>query len=144
MCGIYVSAQFTSSQNDVDFASVSLELQRVNAARGKICLSKSPFLCLCRSAIAGPDAQNTHLLSFSMPSQTWEDSDATWCSTENGPSLTLDIAFYASELRLRGDFPIVQPHARDGNVLCWNGEVIAFFLQCQAPINLLTSGLRRD
>ncbi|KAF8203066.1 asparagine synthase-domain-containing protein [Pholiota molesta] len=104
MCGIYVSAQFTSSQNDTDFASVSLELRRVNAARG-------------------PDAQNTHLLSFSAPPQTWEASDAAWCSTDNGPSLTLDIAFYASELRLRGDFPIVQPHARDGNVLCWNGEV---------------------
>ncbi|EMD41682.1 hypothetical protein CERSUDRAFT_146870 [Gelatoporia subvermispora B] len=34
------------------------------------------------------------------------------------------MTFFASELRLRGDSPIVQPH-RDvhGNILCWNGEI---------------------
>jgi hypothetical protein len=32
----------------------------------------------------------------------------------------------ASELRLRGKFPVVQPHRDvEGNVLCWNGEVRA-------------------
>ncbi|EGO25517.1 hypothetical protein SERLADRAFT_368911 [Serpula lacrymans var. lacrymans S7.9] len=30
---------------------------------------------------------------------------------------------FASELRLRGQVPIVQPHQADGNILCWNGEV---------------------
>ncbi|KAL1739907.1 asparagine synthase-domain-containing protein [Schizophyllum fasciatum] len=33
------------------------------------------------------------------------------------------LVFYASELRLRGDNPVVQPHEGDGNVLCWNGEI---------------------
>lgn len=38
--------------------------------------------------------------------------------------LSLTLSFFASELRLRGDADIAQPH-RDisGNVLCWNGEV---------------------
>ncbi|KAI0670083.1 asparagine synthase-domain-containing protein [Trametes maxima] len=36
----------------------------------------------------------------------------------------LRLTFYASELRLRGDVFIKQPHTDDcGNVLCWNGEV---------------------
>ncbi|KAL5518997.1 hypothetical protein ACEPAH_680 [Sanghuangporus vaninii] len=35
----------------------------------------------------------------------------------------LDVRFFASELRLRGDKPIVQPHVDSGNVLCWNGEI---------------------
>ncbi|KAI0936134.1 hypothetical protein AcV5_004349 [Taiwanofungus camphoratus] len=36
----------------------------------------------------------------------------------------LSLTFFASELRLRGDAHITQPH-RDaaGNVLCWNGEI---------------------
>ncbi|KIJ21561.1 hypothetical protein PAXINDRAFT_165027 [Paxillus involutus ATCC 200175] len=33
------------------------------------------------------------------------------------------LELYASELRLRGDTPIVQPHVQGGDVLCWNGEV---------------------
>ena len=36
----------------------------------------------------------------------------------------LDLEFFASELRLRGDQPIVQPHVSpERDVLCWNGEV---------------------
>ncbi|KAG6845952.1 hypothetical protein H0H87_011000 [Tephrocybe sp. NHM501043] len=37
------------------------------------------------------------------------------------PAIALE--FYASELRLRGDDPVEQPHQRGGNVLCWNGEI---------------------
>lgn len=37
-------------------------------------------------------------------------------------SKILDLEFYASELRLRGEFPVVQPHIRGENILCWNGE----------------------
>ncbi|KAE9410848.1 hypothetical protein BT96DRAFT_983532 [Gymnopus androsaceus JB14] len=37
----------------------------------------------------------------------------------------LDLEFFSSELRLRGNDPVIQPHKRDGNVFCWNGEVFA-------------------
>lgn len=34
------------------------------------------------------------------------------------------LTFCASELRLRGDVFIKQPHTNEeGNILCWNGEV---------------------
>ncbi|KAL1729765.1 asparagine synthase-domain-containing protein [Schizophyllum commune] len=36
---------------------------------------------------------------------------------------SLDLDFYSSELRLRGDAPVVQPHEGEGNILCWNGEI---------------------
>jgi hypothetical protein len=35
----------------------------------------------------------------------------------------LVLDFFASELRLRGDAPVIQPHEKQGDVLCWNGEV---------------------
>ncbi|KAI0762808.1 asparagine synthase-domain-containing protein [Fomes fomentarius] len=36
----------------------------------------------------------------------------------------LQLTFCASELRLRGDTSITQPHEdADGNILCWNGEI---------------------
>ncbi|KAF5337217.1 hypothetical protein D9611_003371 [Ephemerocybe angulata] len=31
--------------------------------------------------------------------------------------------FYGSELRLRGEAAIQQPHELNGNILCWNGEI---------------------
>ncbi|KAF5382945.1 hypothetical protein D9757_006339 [Collybiopsis confluens] len=37
----------------------------------------------------------------------------------------LELELFSSELRLRGTHPVVQPHERDGNILCWNGEVFA-------------------
>jgi hypothetical protein len=33
------------------------------------------------------------------------------------------LDFFASELRLRGDNPVVQPHVHNGDIFCWNGEV---------------------
>ncbi|KDQ63848.1 hypothetical protein JAAARDRAFT_203227 [Jaapia argillacea MUCL 33604] len=41
------------------------------------------------------------------------------------PSREAHLVFFASELRLRGDKPIVQPHTvtPEGDVLCWNGEI---------------------
>ncbi|KAL5534291.1 hypothetical protein ACEPAG_753 [Sanghuangporus baumii] len=54
----------------------------------------------------GPDAQESVRFAVS--------SDKTF---------PLDVRFFASELRLRGDKPVVQPHVNSGNVLCWNGEV---------------------
>ncbi|KAF8973774.1 asparagine synthase-domain-containing protein [Flammula alnicola] len=111
MCGIFVSVRFSTPGNasldvDQEFTSLSLELQRVNAARG-------------------PDAQNTHalsLLSSPPPALSISSDSASFISSED-VSRSLDAVFYASELRLRGDSPIVQPHVRNGNVLCWNGEI---------------------
>ncbi|KAF4623755.1 hypothetical protein D9613_001987 [Agrocybe pediades] len=53
----------------------------------------------------GPDAQSSRLLSFP------------------NAQTTLNVDFYSSELRLRGDEPVVQPHFADDNILCWNGEI---------------------
>ncbi|EJD04010.1 uncharacterized protein FOMMEDRAFT_167293 [Fomitiporia mediterranea MF3/22] len=54
----------------------------------------------------GPDAQDT--IQFAM----YSDKE-----------IRLDIRFFASELRLRGDELVTQPHQNQGNVFCWNGEV---------------------
>ncbi|KAK0473189.1 asparagine synthase-domain-containing protein [Armillaria novae-zelandiae] len=56
----------------------------------------------------GPDAQRSHKVSFGTPT-----SDAS----------TLNLEFFASELCLRGSLPVVQPHIRNGDILCWNGEI---------------------
>ncbi|KAH7920081.1 hypothetical protein BV22DRAFT_1074525 [Leucogyrophana mollusca] len=58
------------------------------------------------NAARGPDAQRSLVISVNETNQ-------------HG----LDLDFFASELRLRGDAPVVQPHEQEGDVLCWNGEV---------------------
>ncbi|PFH54671.1 hypothetical protein AMATHDRAFT_134515 [Amanita thiersii Skay4041] len=62
----------------------------------------------------GPDSQNDYQLTRT----------TTWltCSSNGGP-LSYSIHFFASELRLRGNTPVEQPHFKHGNVLCWNGEI---------------------
>jgi hypothetical protein len=35
----------------------------------------------------------------------------------------LELELHATELRLRGTSPVIQPHVKDGSILCWNGEV---------------------
>lgn len=55
----------------------------------------------------GPDAQNEY--QFSIPELT--------------PPALSTFLFVASELRLRGKDLVQQPHLKNGNVLCWNGEV---------------------
>jgi hypothetical protein len=58
--------------------------------------------------------------------------------TRDGSGLVLD--FFVSELRLRGDAPIVQPHEKDGNVFCWNGEVSSALYPTRiASVNGLSS-----
>ena len=58
------------------------------------------------SYLLGPDSQGHHKTTI----------------TPGGAGLqTLVLDFYASELRLRGDDPVEQPHEKDGDVLCWNG-----------------------
>ena len=55
----------------------------------------------------GPDAQRGHQITLK------SDQEAT-----------VYLDFFASELRLRGNAPVAQPHIHEsGNVLCWNGEV---------------------
>jgi hypothetical protein len=61
---------------------------------------------------AGPDAQRRHQVTLK------SDHDAT-----------VHLDFFASELRLRGDAPVAQPHIHQtGDVLCWNGEVLHIHL----------------
>ncbi|EPT04161.1 hypothetical protein FOMPIDRAFT_1027956 [Fomitopsis schrenkii] len=56
----------------------------------------------CANACRGPDAQGTVVLQ-----------EGNYC-----------LSFNASELRLRGDSSVSQPHRDDqGNILCWNGEI---------------------
>lgn len=62
----------------------------------------------------GPDAQ--HATSIGFPTRS-----AACSSSEVSTGHVLE--FYASELRLRGVAPILQPHMGGGDVLCWNGEV---------------------
>jgi hypothetical protein len=45
----------------------------------------------------------------------------------HGKQTPLVLEFFASELRLRGQALIVQPHVMDGDVLCWNGEVYLLY-----------------
>ncbi|KIK71245.1 hypothetical protein GYMLUDRAFT_185793 [Collybiopsis luxurians FD-317 M1] len=55
------------------------------------------------NAARGPDARKSCFISLSQ----------------------LELELFSSELRLRGNDPVVQPHQRDGNILCWNGEIFA-------------------
>ncbi|KAH8120264.1 asparagine synthase-domain-containing protein [Phellopilus nigrolimitatus] len=60
-------------------------------------------------------------LSVSARGPDAQDIYQTVVTTDDGSFL--DVRFFASELRLRGDKPVVQPHRDSGNVFCWNGEV---------------------
>ncbi|KAG6381366.1 hypothetical protein JVT61DRAFT_5780 [Boletus reticuloceps] len=99
MCGIFCSLRTpyedTVSVDEGAFHIISNRLKRANATRG-------------------PDAQ--HAMSISFPLRS-----ALCSSSEISGRCILE--FYASELRLRGNIPIVQPHTESGDVLCWNGEV---------------------
>ena len=71
-------------------------------------------------SVTGPDAQRVHGVQLKGP---------------NGRRVDLDL--FGSELCLRGDALVTQPHvdAKTSNVLCWNGEVrsrslISFFTRC--------------
>lgn len=44
--------------------------------------------------------------------------------TKNGLAAGLDL--YGAELHLRGSGEVKQPHQKNGNILCWNGEVNLF------------------
>ncbi|KAI9445415.1 asparagine synthase-domain-containing protein [Lactarius indigo] len=59
------------------------------------------------SAARGPDVQRDHQITL-----------------KSNQEATVYLDFFASELRLRGNAPVAQPHTHEsGNVLCWNGEI---------------------
>ncbi|OAX44828.1 hypothetical protein K503DRAFT_728526 [Rhizopogon vinicolor AM-OR11-026] len=112
MCGIICSLR-AGCQGDTDnihgeparpddtFRDLSERLKVVNAARG-------------------PDAQGSHHIHIQGICQC--ESGGAQASSPS-EACGLDVEFFASELRLRGDTPIVQPHQQGGDVFCWNGEV---------------------
>ncbi|KAF8807600.1 hypothetical protein BYT27DRAFT_7233106 [Phlegmacium glaucopus] len=112
MCGILVSARAISGVHGEEetFEKRRIELEEMNSARVAL--------------PSGPDAQSNHAvdLSFSFDSST-PCSNNSDIPNEGDAQSKLRIAFYASELRLRGTSSIVQPHLKNGNVLCWNGEI---------------------
>ncbi|KAG2149778.1 asparagine synthase-domain-containing protein [Suillus cothurnatus] len=75
------------------------------------------------NATRGPDAQETHHVQ--VQGTCCDEAQAPSPNKTCGPA-AFDLEFFASELRLRGDAPIVQPHQQDGDVFCWNGEVNAY------------------
>ncbi|KAF8559283.1 hypothetical protein OG21DRAFT_1493211 [Imleria badia] len=102
MCGIFCSLRTSCKQENISadedaFRVVSGKLKRANAARG-------------------PDAGHATSISFPV-------CNAAACGSESAISRGHILELYASELRLRGNVPIVQPHMGGGDVLCWNGEV---------------------
>ncbi|KAJ7462632.1 asparagine synthase-domain-containing protein [Mycena galericulata] len=73
----------------------------------------SSLLELCQrlkhaNGARGPDSQDTRRVLVT-------DSDGLH------HAVVLDL--FASELRLRGNHPIVQPHEQNNNIFCWNGEI---------------------
>lgn len=108
MCGIFCSLRSgccgnidnTHGGSDNTFCELSKRLKVANATRG-------------------PDAQGSHHVR--VHGTRSGEAQAPSLSETCGPAL--DLEFFASELRLRGDAPIVQPHQQDGDIFCWNGEV---------------------
>ena len=67
----------------------------------------------------GPDAQG--------------DVNFTVTSAEDTAFL---VRFFASELRLRGDKPVTQPHhLGHDKVFCWNGEVCNFIVSIAVSLD---------
>lgn len=94
------------------FGELSQKLKAANSARG---LSQISYQNLYpsnshRSGV-GPDAQGFYRVIVS-PNVDERQSP-------------LLLEFFASELRLRGEASVVQPHEKEGDVLCWNGEVFS-------------------
>lgn len=121
MCGIYCSVRASGSYAvsnasvDADALQVLSErLKSANTARGKLYTGRKSQLSDLSS---GPDAKRSHTFYLDASSR----SQGSTASEEEG--VRLEIEFFASELWLRGHTLVVQPHHREGDVLCWNGEV---------------------
>ncbi|KZV77010.1 hypothetical protein PENSPDRAFT_278247 [Peniophora sp. CONT] len=96
MCGICVSVSWGQNVEEAKAAECSHQYETLKTE-----------LQHANSA-RGPDAQRSHVEKLS--------------GTADRDFL---LECYSSELWLRGDSPIVQPHVHPetGNVLCWNGEI---------------------
>lgn len=106
MCGIFVSV----ANRETELEGLASKLRAANALRGlwiSTPIKLHVTLNLIYSQLEGPDAQNVHRATVS----------------DSASSSTLSLELFASELRLRGETPVTQPHEQDGDVLCWNGEV---------------------
>ncbi|TFK30642.1 hypothetical protein FA15DRAFT_19968 [Coprinopsis marcescibilis] len=106
MCGIFVCLRGHCC-NNIDTGSLEGE------ALNEICQDLRQS-----NALRGPDYQQNvrvdikhNSLSSCTPDQHCQDSGS------------FIAEFYASELRLRGNAAIQQPHQRSGSILCWNGEI---------------------
>ncbi|KAF9535815.1 asparagine synthase-domain-containing protein [Crepidotus variabilis] len=100
MCGIFVSACISSDKSScAQLEEIQAVLKDQNAQRG-------------------PDAQNT--VNFSIP---LDKSAKETLLVSGSKERELVLQFYGSELRLRGSRQVIQPHLRDGDILCWNGEI---------------------
>ncbi|KAK0246021.1 asparagine synthase-domain-containing protein [Armillaria nabsnona] len=95
MCGIFVCARRLQGDPQT--------FDTTNSSFEKLCIGLRHA-----NAARGPDAQRSHKVSFRAST-----SDAG----------TVSLEFFASELCLRGSRPVVQPHIRNGDILCWNGEI---------------------
>ena len=72
------------------------------------------------------------LYGFKLTGSLPEGPDAQDCRTncvELSSDKSIELRCYASELRLRGNSAVVQPHVEDGDVFCWNGEVSNCFVK---------------
>jgi len=75
----------------------------------------------------GPDAQRRHQTTL-----------------KSACDATVHLDFFASELCLRGDAPVAQPHVSEsGDVLCWNGEVWSIHFP-ESNCALLIHNRRKD
>lgn len=126
MCGILFSlCSFSSQQEDTkdigSFDDLFLKLQDANTSRGSPLLYPKRKWLFSTVVILGPDAQ-----------------DSVHIHEQN-----IKLTFFGSELRLRGDESIIQPHRDlDGNVMCWNGEVCLKFLHDRAAIEVALRSLK--
>ena len=75
----------------------------------------------CSTNSPGPDASTLHTVM--LPSS-------------GEPQLQLRL--FASELWLRGETPVTQPHIEGDDVLCWNGEVCSMSLSLASYERLMS------
>ncbi|THH16765.1 hypothetical protein EW146_g3919 [Bondarzewia mesenterica] len=101
MCGIVFSARWTT--NDAVSTSGTGRQDKFQKLKQRLHDANT-----ARAGCPGPDAQRTRQVCI-----------------EGQERFYLDLEFFASELRLRGNAPVVQPHVDEerGDVLCWNGEI---------------------
>jgi hypothetical protein len=109
MCGILFFAHANSDRCPLG-PDLWQSLCQANSSRGQ--LSDHNQYTLLTTEL-GPDSQNEH--RFSIHGH----------SAAAIKQATTNFCFVASELKLRGEAFIDQPHIRGGNILCWNGEVSA-------------------